>query len=178
MSVNCFPFHSSIKTLLSMCVHFLSSLYTDHLELVMNEVYLPLMSSQSSSQQKLPNDKLLDLMHRLVGAMQVTKGYRYVDNNKYMYMHVLVQTYIHICISISSAYFTSSAHCLNVTCNIVSMSLPQHQMILSSQSGSHERDFSFNVNSHGANDIHSCLLAVRDEWSFPCLRLKSWLMLL
>lgn len=49
---------------------------TDHLELVMKEVYLPLMSLHSTTQQRPSSDKLLDLMHRLVGAMQVTKGYR------------------------------------------------------------------------------------------------------
>lgn len=48
----------------------------DHLELVMKEVYLPLMSLHSTTQHRSSSDKLLDLMHRLVGAMQVTKGYR------------------------------------------------------------------------------------------------------
>ena len=49
--------------------------FTEHLELVMREVYLPLISSHLPPHSGLSGDKLMDLMHRLVGAVQVTKGF-------------------------------------------------------------------------------------------------------
>ena len=44
----------------------------------MREVYLPLMSSCDTQQQGVSADKLLDLLHRLIGTMQVTNGLRFV----------------------------------------------------------------------------------------------------
>ena len=44
----------------------------EHLELVVREVYLPVMSASVSA------EKLLDLLHRLVAAIQVTRGHSQV----------------------------------------------------------------------------------------------------
>lgn len=58
-------------------IHVVLSLHLDHLELVLREVYLPLMSSRDQNMQYgISGDKLMDLLHRLVGAMQVTSGLR------------------------------------------------------------------------------------------------------
>ena len=50
-------------------------LSAEHLELVTREVYLPLISSHLPTYSGVSGDKLMDLMHRLVGAVQVTRGF-------------------------------------------------------------------------------------------------------
>ena len=50
-------------------------IFAEHLELVTREVYLPLISSQLPAHSGVSGDKLMDLMHRLVAAVQVTKGF-------------------------------------------------------------------------------------------------------
>lgn len=51
-----------------------------HLDLVMQEVYLPLMTSPSSSSSLSGmNDQLLDLLHRISSSMQITHGYSQVS---------------------------------------------------------------------------------------------------
>ena len=47
----------------------------EHLDLVTREVYLPLISSQIPVHSGVSGDKLMDLMHRLVATVQVTKGF-------------------------------------------------------------------------------------------------------
>ena len=51
-----------------------------HLDLVMQEVYLPLMisSTSSSSGHTHMGDQLLDLLHRISSSMQITHGYSQV----------------------------------------------------------------------------------------------------
>jgi hypothetical protein len=51
-----------------------------HLEVVVSEVYLPLLSSYDPQMHLsgLSGDKLMDLLHRLVGSIQVTRGIRQV----------------------------------------------------------------------------------------------------
>lgn len=56
----------------------------DHLEVVMREVYLPIMASphdQHGLQYGISSDKLMDLIHRLVATMQVTSGLRSVGSD-------------------------------------------------------------------------------------------------
>lgn len=50
-----------------------SKLPLEHLKLVTKEVYLPLLCVHHNV--AISADQLLDLMHRLLGAMQVTSGF-------------------------------------------------------------------------------------------------------
>ena len=70
---DCVPARSQVQTCnyYKLCVSF----STEHLELVTREVYLPLISSHLQADSRVSGDKLMDLMHRLVGAVQVTKGF-------------------------------------------------------------------------------------------------------
>lgn len=49
-----------------------SKLPLEHLKLVTKEVYLPLLCAHNSA---VSADQLLDVMHRLLGAMQLTSGF-------------------------------------------------------------------------------------------------------
>ena len=68
---------------------------TEHLELVTREVYLPLISSHVPMHGGVSGDKLMDLMHRLVGAVQVTRGFWLVfkfPTDKYTATYVYMYT--------------------------------------------------------------------------------------
>ena len=73
--------HVTHFTLFSDCFAECSTSPLAHLDLVMQEVYLPLMTSPSSSSllgNTHTSDQLLDLLHRISSSMQITHGYSQV----------------------------------------------------------------------------------------------------
>lgn len=55
-----------------------------HLDLVMKEIYLPLMTSSSSmaGHSQTTNEKLVDLLHRISSGMQITNGFSRVRRKR------------------------------------------------------------------------------------------------
>ena len=53
------------------------------LDLLTREIYLPLLCSEQghASSYGLSADKLMDLLHRLMGGVEVTQGHAHVSNH-------------------------------------------------------------------------------------------------
>ena len=47
----------------------------EHLELVVREVYLPLMCTNQSVMTNTGGDKVMDVLHRLMSAVEITQGH-------------------------------------------------------------------------------------------------------
>ena len=47
----------------------------EHLELIVREVYLPLMCTNQSVMSTSGGDKVMDVLHRLMSTVEVTQGH-------------------------------------------------------------------------------------------------------
>ena len=47
----------------------------EHLELIVREVYLPLMCTNQSVMSSTGGDKVMDVLHRLMSAVEITQGH-------------------------------------------------------------------------------------------------------
>lgn len=47
----------------------------EHLELIVREVYLPLMCTNQSVMSTTGGDKVMDVLHRLMSAVEITQGH-------------------------------------------------------------------------------------------------------
>lgn len=47
----------------------------EHLELVVREVYLPLMCTNQSVMNNTGGDKVMDVLHRLMSTVEITQGH-------------------------------------------------------------------------------------------------------
>lgn len=59
----------------------------EHLELTIREVFLPLLSTnnQSNASTNGSGDKVMDILHRLMAAVEVSQGHVEVSTGYYIY---------------------------------------------------------------------------------------------
>lgn len=65
----------------------------EHLELVVREVYLPLMCTNQSVMNNTGGDKVMDVLHRLMSTVEITQGH--VEVSEYQKLNMMYKLVVY-----------------------------------------------------------------------------------